>query len=113
MKKSGFWYRLITMEPALVRIVILAIIGALASFGITVSDELPDNLITLVLALLALAQWLWVRTAVTSNKKVVVYQPDPIESPEVVLPGEAKAIEASDYEIVEAARSAPADVVTD
>jgi len=93
------------MDPALIRGIVVAIVGLLSSLGIAVSPQLPDTLIGVVLAVLAIVQALWTRTAVTPNAKVAVVVPDPINAPEIVAAGEA-ATTAPNHEIISAARAA-------
>lgn len=72
----SIWYKLVHMEPALWRGLIMAVFTMLASFGILVSDDVPNNLIALVLALAAIIQALWTRQAVVPEEKVVVWKDD-------------------------------------
>lgn len=73
-KSPSVWYKLVHMEPALWRGFIVAIFAVLASLGILVSDDVPNNLIALVLALTAIIQALWTRQAVVPEAKVVVWK---------------------------------------
>lgn len=73
-KSSSVWYKIVHLEPALWRGLIVAVFTMLASFGILVSDDVPDNLISLVLALAAIIQALWTRQAVVPEDKVVVWK---------------------------------------
>lgn len=73
----GFWYKLVHMEPALLRGLIMAVFAFLASVGIVASDTLPDALIGVTLALLALIQALWTRGVVVAEDKVVAYVEKP------------------------------------
>jgi hypothetical protein len=107
MKTKTFWWRLLHLDPVLFRSAVVAIVALLASLGIVVSDTIPDSLITAVATIAALVAAIWNRDGVTPNDKVVVYQPDPIGQPSVVLPGAATAEDSSDNQIVQAARAAP------
>lgn len=106
--KNGFWYRLVHLDPALFRGLVVAVVALLASIGILVSPDLADSLVGAVVALSAIVQALWTKPAVTPNDKVVVYVPDPVSQPGQVAPGNA-VTSATNSEIVEAARTAPAD----
>lgn len=73
-QSPSLWYRFVTLNPALVRGLIMAVFAFIASIGIIVSDSVPDNLIGLVLALSAIIQALWTRQAVVPEAKVVVWK---------------------------------------
>lgn len=102
--QDSFWWKLINLDPALVRGVVIAVVALLGTFGILVSDQLSDNLVALLLAILAIVQAVWTKRAVTPNAKVVVRAPDPVNAPDVVAPGEAVTT-ATSNDIVEAART--------
>lgn len=68
------WYKLVHMEPALVRGFVMAVFALLASIGIVASDAIPDATIGFVLMLFALIQALWTRQAVVPEEKVVVWK---------------------------------------
>jgi hypothetical protein len=102
MEENTFWWRLVHLDPALLRGLIMAVIFALASLGIIVTPALPDSLITLVGAVFAIIQALWTKPAVVPNAKVVTYLEDPAQ-PRVISPGEAVTT-ASDSAIIAAAR---------
>lgn len=106
--KPGFWYRLVHLDPALFRGLVVAVVALLASVGIVVSPALADNLVLVVVALAALVQALWTKPAVTPNEKVVVYVPDPVKKPDELAPGQATVV-ATDREIIKAARADPFD----
>lgn len=102
--RDTFWWRLIHLDPALVRGLIMAVVLVLGSAGILVSESLTDGLIGVWVAVAAVVQALWTKSAVTPNAKVVVSAPDPVNAPDVVAPGEA-VTEASSTDIIEAART--------
>lgn len=106
--KDGFWYRLVHLDPALFRGLVMAVVALLASVGIAVTPALPDALIAVVAIVFAIVQALWTKPAVTPNEKVVVYVPDPVKKPDELAPGEATVL-ASDREIIKAARADPFD----
>lgn len=84
-----FWWRLVNLQPATWRGIVVAIFAFLAAVGIKVAPEIPDAAFLLVIALLPIAQGLWTKKAVTPNAKVAVYVPEPTRAPELVQPGEA------------------------
>jgi hypothetical protein len=105
MIEGGFWWRLVHLEPALIRGLAVAVVGLLGSVGILVIPGLPDGLVGVWLALAAIVQALWTKGAVTANARVAVRVPDPVNAPFVVEAGEA-ATTAPSAAIVEAARAA-------
>lgn len=101
--QDTFWWRLVHLDPAIYRGIIMAVVGLLASLGILVSDAIPNAMIIVIGTLVVAVQALWTRTGVTPNAKVVVYVDDP-NRPKNVLPGEAVTT-ASDKAILEAANT--------
>lgn len=97
-------YRLIHLDPALFRGLILAVVGLLGSLGIIITPGLPDELLGVLVSMLALIQAVWTRQAVTPNVKVAVMVPDPISNPNTVAPGQA-ITGAPSAEVVHAART--------
>lgn len=98
----GFWWKLVNLNPALWRALIVATIALLTGVGIAVNGSLEDSIFLFVTAAAAVAQGVWTKRAVTANQKVVVYKPDPVDSPHELAPGiavsnnpEAVAIAAS------------------
>jgi len=106
MDKGTLWWRLVHLEPALVRGLITAVVLVLLSVGVAVSPAIPDALIGLFVAVAPVVQSLWIRQAVTANARVVVEAPDPVDRPRVVVAGEATTT-ASDSLILAAAKSEP------
>jgi len=102
MNGNGFWWRLVHLDPALWRGLIVAVVFVLAAFGIAVSPDIPDSVIGLVGAVLAVLQALWTKPAVTPNAKVVTFLEDPAK-PRIISAGDAVTT-ASDTAIVAAAR---------
>jgi hypothetical protein len=109
MNRDTFWWRLLHLNPVLFRTAVVTIVALLAMAGVLVSPTLPDTLTAAVTAIAALGGALWSRDGVTPNDKVVVYQPDPVDRPTVILPGVGTAEGSSDRAVLEAARAAPAD----
>jgi hypothetical protein len=84
----NFLWRLIYLEPALWRALIVTAFTLLLSLGVAVSPDIPNSVIGFILASAPVAQALWTRGAVTPNAKVAVKVPDP-EKPDEVTPGDA------------------------
>lgn len=100
-----FLERFASLQPAVFRGVIVAVVALLASVGILVSPELADALVGLVGSLSALTAAFWIRPAVTPNSKVLAYTPDP-EHPRVIASGEGTTT-APDGVILDAVRYDP------
>jgi hypothetical protein len=107
MNKDTFWWRLIHLNPVLFRSAVVTLVSLLAMFGVLVSPGLPDQLTAVITTVGAVVAALWSRDGVTPMEKVVVYQPDPVGAPKVVLPGEATADRTTDQAIINAARATP------
>jgi uncharacterized membrane protein YfcA len=101
-----FMWRLVHLEPALWRALVMAVVALAGSVGILISPDLPESLLGVLGAVLAIVQMMWTRGAVTPNAKVVVSAPDPIGDPATVTAGEATT-EASTKDILDAAREVP------
>jgi hypothetical protein len=99
-----FWWRLVHLNPTLIRGVVVSLVLLISSFGILISPEVPNSLIGFIAAILAMVQALWTRPAVTANARVAVYVPDPINAPGVVEAGNATTT-ATPKDIIDAARA--------
>jgi hypothetical protein len=86
---AGFWWKLIHLDPAVYRGVVTSVLAIFTSFGFAVSDQKSIAIVSLVAAIAFLVQAFWTRGAVTPNKKVLAYKPDPINRPSKIVPGEA------------------------
>lgn len=106
MDRNTVWWRILHLEPAMWRGVVVAVLALLASFGVYVAPGLSDNLVLLIVAVATIAQAIWTRPAVTANAKVVVWAPEPVTQPAHVQPGEA-VTQASDRKIIDAANDTP------
>lgn len=102
--ERSLWWKLVNLNPSIYRGFVMAVVLVLTSFGIHVSDAIPDSLIILLAALFALVQALWTRSAVTPNAKVVSYLPDP-DKPRAILSGDAVTT-ASDEKVIAVSREA-------
>lgn len=72
-RSTSIWYKIINLEPALWKGLIVAVVATLLSVGIKVSPDFSDNLIGLVVAVAAIYQALWTRESVVPEAKVVAY----------------------------------------
>lgn len=104
--KNSFLWKLVNLDPALLRGLIMAVIWILASIGVAVTPELPNSLIGAIAAILAVVQAIWTRPEVTANARVSVYLPDPVNAPNVVAAGEAVTT-ATTAAIIDAATTMP------
>ncbi len=104
-KDSVLW-KLVNLEPAVWRGIVVAVLAVLAAVGIKVAPGVPDLAFLVVLAVLPVFQGLWTKSAVTPNAKVAVVVPDPVEAPSIVRAGEAVVpVRTPRDTIVEAATS--------
>jgi len=104
--KDTVWWRLVHLEPTVLRGAITGTVGLAAAGGILISPGLPDALLGALVPILALVQLLWTRPAVTANARVAVEVPDPVRDPGTVVSG-AAVTTATGAEIITAARSVP------
>lgn len=89
VEMTNFWWRLVHLDPAILRGAVIAIVALVSALGFVVSGQTLEAFLTAIGALLAIVQALWTRGAVTPNAKVVVYKPDPVNQPALLAPGEA------------------------
>lgn len=101
--RNSVWWKIVNLNPVLLRGAVVALVGLLGSLGILVAPGLPDNLVLVFTAILAIVQAIWTKPSVTPNARVAVAVPDPVNKPEEVVSGEAVTT-ATNVEIVEAAR---------
>jgi hypothetical protein len=106
MNRDTFWWRLVHLEPTVLRGAITGVVGLAAALGILLAPGLPDAILGALVPVLAVVQLLWVRPAVTANARVVVEAPNPISEPSTVVAGEA-VTKASTSDILDAAREEP------
>ena len=105
-REATWWWKLVHLEPALIRMMGTATAGMLAAFGILVSDARLSAILGFVMVLLMVIQWAVTRGAVTANARVVVAIPDPVNAPGKVVAGEATTT-ASSAAILKAAQEVP------
>jgi hypothetical protein len=102
--KDSIWWRLINLQPATWRGLVVAVIGFLAALGFIVKPEIPEAFLGVVAILLPIVQALWTKSAVTPNAKVAIRIDDPISKPAEITAGEAQVSTAvRPLEIIEAA----------
>lgn len=106
MNRDTIWWRLVHLDPALLRGGVVAVVALLGVLGVLVTPGLPDVVLVLWVALAAIVQALWTRPAVTANARVLVAVPDPVNEPHVVVAGEAVTT-AGGTAIIDAARRLP------
>jgi hydrogenase/urease accessory protein HupE len=103
MRNTGFWWRLVHLEPAVYRALVMAVFGLLIGLGLVVGADLPEQIVVAIGAIFALIQGLWTRESAVPNDKVLAYAPDPVNMPNAVAAGVA-VTGASDEKILEAVR---------
>jgi len=106
MNRDTFWWRLVHLEPTVLRGVVTGLVGLAGALGILGWDGLPDQILGVWVPLMALVQLLWTRPGVTANARVVVQAPEPIRQPTIVTAGEAET-KATRDDIIGAARDVP------
>lgn len=88
-KGAGFWWKIVHLEPAVYKGIIVSVVGILATFGLIISDQNSGAAYTAIAAVVALIQAVWTRNSVTANSKVLAYKPNPVDEPTVVTAGQA------------------------
>lgn len=88
-ENPGFFWKLIHLNPALWRGVVIAVFALLSAFGFFVVQERQEAVLGLLMALVALFQAFWTKDATMAKRQVVVYKPDPVAEPTKVSPGPA------------------------
>lgn len=104
--QDTLWWRLVHLEPAVLRGAITGLVGLAGALGILLSPDLPDTILGVWVPLAAIVQALATRPAVTANARVVVETPDPINNPGTVVAGEAVTT-ATNKQILDAAATTP------
>ena len=88
-RNYSFFWKIVNLDPALLRGIIVAVVALLASVGVMVSDDIPEAVIGVFVAAAAIIQATWTRGAVTPNAKVAVRVPDPVNAPDRIEAGPA------------------------
>lgn len=101
--EDTLWWRLINLDPAIYRGLIVAVVALLASFGVILVPAIPDQLIAVIAAVSAAVQAIWTKRGTVPAATAAVVVPEPIRAPDVVVAGPA-ATTAPSKEIVSAAR---------
>lgn len=102
--KDTIWWRLVNLQPATWRGIVVAAFALAAALGIKFAPEVPDAAFLVVLAALPLIQGLWTKKAVTPNAKVAIRVPDPIKHPNQIEAGPASVVVSRDR-LIEAAET--------
>lgn len=90
------WWRIINLQPATWRGLVIAIVAFLGALGVTISDDIPDSFLLLVAAVLPLIQALWTKGAVTPNAKVAIRIDDPVSGTDEIEAGPAQVSSSLD-----------------
>lgn len=89
-KEPSAWQKLVTLEPALVRGIIVSLFAVLASvLNTTFANGTVENVVNLVISTFALLAAVLIRGAVTPNAKVVVRDDAPLDKDPLIVPGDA------------------------
>lgn len=100
------WERVSQMNPAVLRAVIVAVVGLITAItGKVIDDSVIDTIVQLILLVLPIVAGIIIRKAVTPNAKVIAFQPNPIEEPHVIEAGEAVIQPEQQDALVDAAYS--------
>ena len=103
--KYGFLWRLVNLQPAVWRGLVVAALAVAGALGLDVAVDLPDNIMLVIIGIIPVIQALWTKGAVTPNAKVVVVEPDPVNAPGEIAAGPATPIDASHQDVIAAAYS--------
>jgi hypothetical protein len=107
--RDNVWWKLVNLEPATLRGILLAVVTLLAAIGIKIAPNIPDSIIAVLVVILPVIQALWTRGSVTANAKVAVVVPDPINDPGTVKSGDAVVLDSTPAATIEdAAKGGPA-----
>lgn len=101
----SWWTKFRTLDPALLRAVFVSVIALAGSLGyVVVSDQRSGAIWGVITAVLALAQGVSTRDAVTPNAKVLAFINDPSKpSTSRVIAGKATVPEHRAAEVADAA----------
>ena len=86
---DSVWWKLVHLEPTLLRGVFTGAIGLAGTLGVFIIPGLPDQILGFWVPLMAILQVILTRPAVTANARVLALVPDPVNAPQVVAAGEA------------------------
>ena len=100
--KDSVMWRLVNLQPAVWRGLVVAVIAIAGTFGFDAATDLPDNVMLVIIGLIPIIQAVWTKGAVTPNAKVAVVVPDPVGEPNVVAAGKAVVSAPAEF-IAEAA----------
>jgi hypothetical protein len=107
-ENPGFLERLTSLNPAVVRGVVVAVVALIVLItGKAIDDSTVDVIANVILLLLPIVAGLFIRPAVTANAKVIALKPDPVGAPNVIAPGEATVTPEQAAQVVDAAVNTP------
>lgn len=88
-ENPSFWWKLVNLDPALVRGAVMSFGALAAAVGFMISDQKLGTFLGFLFSLMLIGQALWTKSAVIPKAKVVVYKPDPVNRPLELEPGPA------------------------
>jgi hypothetical protein len=91
---ANLWWRLVHLNPVILRGAIVSIFSILATTGLIVGDKKEEAIVTGIFSFVALVQAVWTKPSVTPNQKVIAYKPDPVDEPTKVVAGPAISTDA-------------------
>lgn len=107
-KDPSAWQKLITLEPALLRGLIVSAFAVVASvLNTAFAQGTIENFVNLVISTFALLAAVLIRNSVTPNAKVVVRDDTPLQDEATIVAGEATVSPAYSMRVAEAATHTP------
>lgn len=107
-KEPSAWQKLVTLEPALVRGLIVSLFAVVASvLNVSFAQGTVENVINLVISLFALLAAVLIRGAVTPNAKVVVRDDTPLQDEATIAAGKATVSPLYSTQVADAATHTP------
>lgn len=108
---DSFWWKVIHLNPVLFRAAVVAVFVLVGTLGFHfgAAEAVADAATTVLVTVGALVAALWARNGVAPMAKVVAYQPDPVDAPNLVVPGPATAPAVTDSELLRVARTEGSD----
>lgn len=108
MDEPSWLERLVKLDPALVRGIIVSFFGLLAlALGQQFGTEQVETVVSFVVGLFALVAAVFIRPAVTPNAKVIVMDDTPLSDKPTIQPGEATVPPQYDHAVEKAAKEKP------
>lgn len=103
----SIWWKLTHLQPALYAGAVTAMVAVLGAFGFIISDNQTGAIVSVVTFIIGLVQAVWTHSKVVPSTKVVVYKPDPVDNPSMVVAGPAVSSDVTS--VANAASSTPGD----